>query len=143
MKDKEETPEQKLEKGLSALQEMMTKALDWYHWTIREEIQVHPHNDYVAREYKEKIEQWMYPYINRLHATDHVTLEQMHYFSEYINGLIFKLRVKAEEATWTYHWNEMSFIDRLKWRWKHKRIKKYGLRDFERLCRETWFVPVL
>lgn len=135
--------EEKLEKGLLGLQEMILKAKDWYNWTVKNEIEIHPHNDYVAREYLQKIQQWMYPYITRLHETDHITLEQMHYFSEYVMSLVFDLRVKAEEGMWLYHWNEMSFMDRMKWRWKNKRIKKYGLRDFERLCQEARFVPFI
>ena len=131
------------EKGLAELKEMLDKAKDWYDWTVREEIEVHPHNDYVPREYLEKIQQWMYPYISRLHQTDHLSLDDMSYFSATIMDLVFKLRVKAEEATWLYHWQEMSFWDRIKWRWKNKRIRRYGLRDFERLCRETRFVPFL
>ena len=131
------------EKGLAELKEMLDKAKDWYDWTVREEIEVHPHNDYVPREYLEKIQQWMYPYISRLHQTDHLSLDDMSYFSATIMDLVFKLRVKAEEATWLYHWQEMSFWDRIKWRWKNKRIRRYGLRDFERLCRETRFVPFI
>lgn len=139
----EKEREAMLEKGLVALQEMIVKAKDWYEWTVREEIAVHPHNDYVPTEYLQKIHQWMYPYVSRLHETEHITLEQMNYFSEYVMNLVWNLRVKAEEATWTYHWNEMSFWNRMKWRWKNKRIRRYGLRDFERICTETRFVPFI
>jgi len=134
---------EELEKGALALQEMLDKARMWYEWSVREEISVHPYNDYIPREFMEKLEQWMYPYVGRLYETDHITLEQFQYFSEYATGLVFDLRVKAEEATWIYHWNEMGFINRMKWRWKNKRIKRYGLRDFERLSRETGFVPYI
>lgn len=131
------------EKGLHELKEMLDKAKDWYDWTVKNEIEIHPHNDYVPREYLEKIQQWMYPYVSRLHTTEHLSLDDMSYFGAVVNDLVFKLRVKAEEATWLYHWQEMGFIDRLKWRWKNKRFKRYGLRDFERLCRETRFVPFI
>lgn len=133
----------RLEKGLVALKEMMNKATDWYNWTVREEISIHPHNDYVPREYLQKIQQWMYPYVARLLETGHISLDQMNTFAEHVNNHVWDLRVKAEEATWLYHWNEMKFWDRMKWRWKNKRIKRYGLRDFERLCRETRFVPFI
>jgi len=139
----EKTREEMLEKGLVGLQEMLEKATDWYDWTVENEIEVHPHNDYVPREYLEKIQQWMYPYVSRMHETEHISLEQMNFFSEHVMQLVFKLRVKAEEATWMYHWNQKSFIGRLKWRWENKRLRKYGLRDFERLCTETRFVPFL
>ena len=131
------------EKGVVGLKEMTNKAKDWYDWTVRREIEIHPHNDYVAREYLQKLHEWMFPYVYRLYETDHITLDQMNEFSRHCNALIFSLRVKCEEATWLYHWQEKNFIDRLKWRWKHKRLRKYELRDFERLCREARFVPFL
>jgi hypothetical protein len=132
-----------LEKGALALKEMQGKVVDWYNWTIENEIEIHPHNDYVPREFLQKINQWMMPYISRLHDTDHITLDQMNDFSDFVAKHVRDLRVKAEEATWLYHWQEMSFWDRMKWRWKNKRIKRYGLRDFERLCTEARFVPFI
>lgn len=143
METDEKTKEEMLEKGIVALQEMIIKADEWYEWTVENEIEVHPHNDYVPREYLQKIQQWMYPYISRLHETGHLDLDQMNFFSEKVMGYVWKLRVKAFEGTWLYHWNQKNFIDRMKWRWKNKRIKKYGLRDFERLCTETRFVPFI
>ena len=132
-----------LAKGELALKEMKGKVVDWYNWTLENEIEIHPHNDYVPREFLQKINQWMLPYIGRLHDTDHITLDQMNEFSDFVAKHVWDLRVKAEEATWLYHWQEMSFWNRMKWRWKNKRIKRYGLRDFERLCTEARFVPFI
>lgn len=131
------------EQGIQAIKEMTDKATMWYEWTIRKEISVHPHNDYVPREYLQKIHEWMFPYVYRLYETDNITLEQMKDFSTHCNDLIFDLRVRCEEATWIFHWQEKDFFQRLKWRWKNKRLKRYGLRDFERLCREARFVPFI
>ncbi len=135
--------EDKLAKGRLGLKEMTDKATDWYNWTVRKEIAVHPHNDYVPREFMQKIEEWMYPYVHRMFMTDYLGIEDMQAFSLHINELIFKLRVKAVEATWLWHWNEMGFTGRIKWRWENKRLTQYGLRDFERLCREARYVPFL
>lgn len=131
------------EKGTLALREMTDKATLWYEWTIKNEIEIHPHNDYVPREYLQKLHEWMYPYVYRMYETEAITLEQVSSFSDHCNVLIFDLRVKCEQATWLYHWQEKSFIGRLKWRLKNKRLRKYGLQDFERLCRETRNVPFL
>lgn len=132
-----------LEKGRVALEEMTEKATVWYNWTVENEISVHPHNDYVPREYLQKIHEWMYPYVYRLYETDHITLEQMKEFGSHIDNLIFKLRVKAFGATWEWHWQQMGFVGRLKWRLKNKRLFKYGIRDFRRLCGETRFLPFI
>ncbi len=131
------------EKCGTGLQEMIDKATIWHEWTILNEIEVHPHNDYVPREYLQKLHEWMYPYVYRMYETNHISLEQMKLFADHCNELIFDLRVRCEEATWLYHWQEKGFISRLKWRWKNKRLKRYGSRDFKRLCREARFVPLL
>lgn len=131
----------KVEKGRTGLAEMTQKATDWYLWTVREEIAIHPHNDYVPREYLQKVQQWMFPYVLRMYQTDYISLGQLNEFKEHVDNLVFDLRVRAMQATWLYHWNEKSFLDRMRWRWQNKRIRKYGIRDFERLCRKAWFVP--
>ena len=135
--------QEKLEKGRLGLKEMIDKATMWYEWTVENEISIHPHNDYVAREFLVKINEWMYPYIHRMYATDHLDLEDMREFSDHINELIFSLVVKSTEATWLWYWQEMGFIGRLKWRWKNKRLTQYGIRDFRRLSREAGFLPFI
>ncbi len=131
------------EKEALALNEMIMKAQDWYDWTIREEVSIHPHNDYIPREFLMKLHEWMYPYVHRMYETDHIDLDQMGEFTEHCTALIFDLRVRCDQATWLYHWQEKGIIGRLKWRLKNKRLRKYGLQDFERLCRENRFVPFL
>ncbi len=139
-RDKEPTVD---DQGVLALQEMMTKATDWYNWTIREEVSIHPHNDYVPREYLMKLHEWMYPYVHRMYETENIDLDQLSKFTQLCTKLVFDLRVRCDQATWLYHWQEKGFIGRLKWRWKNKRIRKYDLRDFERLCAKTRHVPFL
>lgn len=131
------------EVGGVGLQEMIDKATLWYEWTIKNEIEVHPHNDYVPREYLMKLHEWMYPYVYRMYETDNISLKQMKSFTDHCNELILDLRARCEEATWLYHWNEKGFIGRLKWRLKNKRLRKYDSRDFKGLCREARFVPYL
>ena len=137
------TAAKKLAAGETGIEEMIEKATVWYNWTIRNEIAIHPHNDYVPREYLQKVQQWMFPYVLRMYQEDFISLSQLNKFKEHVDNLVFDLRVKANQATWLYHWNEKSFLERMKWRWQNKRIRKYGIRDFERLCRETWFVPFI
>ena len=127
--------------GTIGLNEMIDKVTDWYNWTVREEIAIHPYNDYVAREFLEKIQQWMYPYIHRMWQQDFITLGQLNEFKNHVDQCVFDLRVKAEQATWQWHWNQKSFLDRMKWRLENKRFKKYGRRDFERMCEEARFIP--
>lgn len=144
---KELSVQEKLVQGQSALEEMRVKLKDWSDWWKTqigwEDQTIDGANQYIPKDFWTNLNDWMYPYLHRLLATEYITTEMLYSFMDECENAMLDLRALANQADWEWEYRQKSFFNKLCWRWKAKRLTKYGYADFRRLSSEDVFVPLL